>query len=81
MKTAPGRIAKLLAVLSVACFWIIPFSPVLSIAALSTTNGSQGWPRKTAVGGAILCTLYGSLLAALFAKLLFLRVLHGSWAF
>ena len=81
MKTAPGWIAKLLAILSVACFWIVPCSPILAIAAVSTTRGSSGWPRKLAVAGAVLCTLCTLLAAAVLLWLLFLRSLNGSWAF
>ena len=81
MKTAPGWIARLFAILSVACFWFVPCSPIIAIAAVSTTNGSSGWPRKLAVTGAVLCTLYTLLLAALFVWLLFLMSLKGSWAF
>ena len=81
MKTAPGWIAKLLAILSVACFWILPCSPILAIAAVSTTQGSSGWPRKLAVTGAVLSTLWTLLAAALLLWFVFLWSLRGSWAF
>jgi hypothetical protein len=81
MKTAPDWIAKLLAILSVACFWIVPCSPILAIAAVSTTQGSSGWPRKLAVAGAVLCTLCTLLAAALLLWILLIRSLNGSWAF
>jgi len=81
MKTAPGWIAKLLAILSVACFWLVPCSPILAIAAVSTTKGSSGWPRKLAVTGAVLCTLWTLLAAAAILWLLLLRGLNGSWSF
>ena len=45
-KAVPGRIAKLLAILSVACFWLIPLSPVVAIGAVSMTEGASGWSRK-----------------------------------
>lgn len=81
MKTAPGWIVKLLAILNVACFWGIPFSPILAIAAVSTTKETSGWPRKLAVAGAVLCTLYTLLLAALLFSAIFISCLHGSWSF
>jgi hypothetical protein len=81
MKTAPGWMAKLLALLSVACFWVVPFSPILAIAAVSTTTGSTNWPRKVAVVGAILCTLCTLLAAAMLLWLVCLSILNGSWAF
>jgi hypothetical protein len=81
MKTETGWLAKLLAILSVLCFWIVPCSPVLAIAAVSTTKGSSGWPRKVAVAGAILCTVWTLVFAALLLWLLFIRNIRGSWAF
>lgn len=81
MKTAPGWIAKLLAILSVACFWIVPCSPILAIAAVSTTKGSAGWPRKLAVAGAVLCTVWTLTIAAMLLWLLCLKGLNGSWSF
>jgi len=81
MKTAPGWIAKLLAVLSVACFWMVPCSPILSIAAVSITKGSLGWPRKLAVTGAVLCTIYTLMVTGIVLWLVCLRGLSGSWTF
>jgi hypothetical protein len=81
MAISHGWIAKLLAILSVACFWVLPCSPILAIAAVSTTKGSSGWPRRLAVSGAILSTLCTLLGAALLLWLLFIRSLRGSWAF
>ncbi len=54
--TTPGWIAKLLAILSVTFFWVLPWSAMIAIAALLGTNDSIGWPRKMAVAGAILST-------------------------
>lgn len=81
MKTEPGWIAKLLAVLSVACFWLVPCSPILAIAAVSTTKESSGWPRKLAVTGAVLCTSWTLLAVCLILWFLLLRGMNGSWAF
>ena len=81
MKTAPGWIAKLLAILSVACFWLLPCSPILAIAAVSTTKGSSGWPRKLAVAGSVLSTACTLLAAALLLWFLCLRSMNGSWTF
>ena len=81
MKTIPGWGPKLLAILSVACFWGIPFSPVLAIGAVSATKGSVGWTRKLAVTGAILCTVWTLTVAALLLNLVLIGILRGSWAF
>jgi len=55
---------KVLAILSVVCFWLLPVSPFLAMAAVSGTERSSGWPRKLAVGGAILCAVYTLLLGS-----------------
>lgn len=81
MNHSPGWIAKLLAILSVACFWVVPCSPILAIAAVSTTKGSAGWPRKLAVAGAVLCTVWTLTIAAMLLWLLCLKGLNGSWSF
>ena len=62
-EAVPGRMAKLLAVLSLACFWLLPFSPIVSIAAVSMTGGTSGWSQKLAVTGAALCIAYTITLA------------------
>jgi hypothetical protein len=54
IRTAPGWGIKLLAILSATFFWLLPYSPLIAIAAVLATNQSQGWPRKLAVAGAIL---------------------------
>ena len=51
---ASERIGKVLAILSVTFFWVLPWSALIAIAALLTTH--DGWPRKTAVAGALLTT-------------------------
>lgn len=81
MNTSPGWIAKQLAILTVACFWVVPCSPILAIAAVSTTKGASGWPRKLAVTGAVLCTVCTLMVAAMLVWLLCLRSLNGSWSF
>jgi hypothetical protein len=55
---------KVLAILSVVCFWILPISPFLAMTAVSGTERSSGWPRKLAVSGAILCSVYTLLLGS-----------------
>lgn len=50
--------AKILAILSIATFWAIPFAPFLTIAALKRTKGSNDWTRRLSVSAAILCSLY-----------------------
>jgi hypothetical protein len=53
VKTAPTWVGKTLAVLSVAFAWVLPWSPILAIAALKTTTQLPRW-HKLAVVGAIL---------------------------
>jgi hypothetical protein len=54
----PRQVAKLLAALSIACFWLLPLSPFISMAAVSVTDRESDWSRKAAVAGAVLCALY-----------------------
>jgi len=65
----PGRAAKVLAVLSVGGFWVLPLSPVAAIGAVKMTEGTAGWARKAAVAGAVLCIGYTSAMAVLVARL------------
>ncbi len=53
-----GRGARVLAIASIAGFWVLPFSPLLAIGALVGTEKSVGWPRRVAVAGAGLCSAY-----------------------
>jgi|GEM_PF-3231057 hypothetical protein len=55
---------KVLAILSVVCFWLLPVSPFLAMTAVSGTERTTGWPRNFAVSGAILCTVYTLLLGS-----------------
>jgi hypothetical protein len=64
----PGRAVKLLTVLSVAFFWLLPFSPMVAIGAVSMTKGACGRWRKLAVTGAALCTAYTVAMALLFLR-------------
>jgi hypothetical protein len=59
----PGPMAKLLAILSVAFFWLLPVSPMVAIGAVSMTRGATGWSRHLAVTGAVLCIAYTVLVA------------------
>ena len=54
MQAPPTVSARLLACLSVAIFWLLPFSPLVAIAALKSTRDSTGWPRTMATAGAWL---------------------------
>ncbi len=65
----PGRVAKLLAILSVAGFAVLPLSPFVSISAVKSTAGSTGWPRRVALLGAGLCVGYTGLLAVVVARM------------
>jgi hypothetical protein len=62
-RSLPGRFAKLLAVLSVACFWFLPLSPMVAIGAVSMAKGVSDWSRKFAVTGAILCIVHTIVMA------------------
>lgn len=66
-----GRIATLLAILSVLGFWLLPFSPIVAIAALAATCRSTGWVRQTAVTGAVLSAGFTVGLASLIVWLTF----------
>jgi hypothetical protein len=68
----PGRMAEVLAVMSLAGFWVLPFAPMVAIAAVKTTAGAGGWARKAAVAGAVLCIAYTTALAVLIARIYFL---------
>ena len=63
-----GSIARLLAILSVTCFWLLPFSPLAAIGAVSMTKGGSGWRRKLALTGAVLCIAYTVAMSLLFAR-------------
>ena len=65
----PGRMAMLLAILSVACFWLVPFSPMIAIGALRTTKGTSGQSRNLAVTGAALCIAYTVIMGLLVVRL------------
>ncbi len=69
VKAVPRRTAKLLAVISVACFWLLPLSPVIAIGAVSMNEGASGWPHNLAVTGAVLCTAYTLLMALVIANI------------
>ncbi len=73
-KVVPGWVAKLVAVLSVVCFWLLPFSPMIAIVAVSMNKGVSGWSQKLAVTGAILCIAYTAVMATLIARL-YLQIL------
>ena len=68
-RAIPGRMAKLLAVLSVACFWLLPLSPIVAIGAVSMTKGASHWSRKLAVTGAVLCIVYTVVMALAVVRL------------
>lgn len=53
----------LLPLLSLVAFWVLPFSPFLSMAAVSQTRQTKGTPRNLAVAGAVLCSVYTIALA------------------
>lgn len=62
----PGRRGRWLSLLSVAGFWVLPLSPLLAIAALSSTRGAPGWPARTARAGAWLTAAWTAVMTTLF---------------
>lgn len=54
----PSRLGTLLAVLSVATFWLLPLSPFIAMVAVSANNNSTNCIRRVSVVGAILCALF-----------------------
>lgn len=70
---APPRTLRchpaLLPLLSLMAFWVLPFSPFLSMAAVSQTRETKGTPRNLAVAGALLCSAYTIGLAAVLVVL------------
>jgi hypothetical protein len=64
-----GRMASLLAILSVACFWLLPLSPMISIGAVWTTEGTSGRCRSLALMGAALCIAYTAVMGLLVVRL------------
>lgn len=61
VRTALGR---LLSLLSLCGFWVIPFSPILAIAAIHLNTTPQTWSRRLALLAGWLCTLYTIALTA-----------------
>ena len=68
-RVIPGRVARLLAILSVAGFAVLPLSPFVSISAVKATAGSTGWPRRVAILGAGLCVAYTALLSVIMVRM------------
>lgn len=63
-----ARLGSLLAVSSVVLFWVMPVSPLISIAALSATKSSPQTPRRRlAVAGAMLSMTAVTLAAVAFS--------------
>jgi hypothetical protein len=65
----PGRTTKALAVLTVACFWLLPLSPIVAIGAVSLTRDTENGWRRIALTGAALCSVYTIFLAILVASI------------
>lgn len=53
----PSFVTKVLAMGSLATFWMIPFSPFVIIAALVRTKSTGGWPYRISVTAALLCSV------------------------
>ncbi len=54
----PGWVTKAIAVCSIATFWLLPFSPFITIAAVVRTKHSAGWPRRLSVAAAVPCSVF-----------------------
>ena len=65
-RTLPGPVVRLLAIFCVAGFWLLPFSPLAAIGAVSMTRGRSDWTRKFAVVGAVLCIAQTAIMSLLF---------------
>jgi hypothetical protein len=76
-----GIVGKALALFSVAAFWLIPISALMSIAAVLSTRRAPGWPRTLARTGAILATVWTLLFAVPFVCLVTIAAIRGDWAF
>jgi Na+/H+-dicarboxylate symporter len=76
-----GMVGKVFAVICMAIFWLLPFSPFVAIAAVATTCDTAGWPRALAKTGAMLCTLWTVIAAGMLLLFVCLRMLQGSWSF
>jgi hypothetical protein len=75
------HLAQLLALLSVATFWLVPLSPFVALAAVCATKSSNEWSNLVARTGAILCVVWTVVLAVVLLWLVSLSLLHSSWAF
>lgn len=64
------RLPSGLAVLSMLTWWIVPVGPVVSAMAVRRTRGSQGWSRRIALAGAVLCVSWATMLFSLFGGVL-----------
>lgn len=72
--------AKFLAGLSTCLFWCIPFSPLLSIAAIRATNNTVGWPRQLAKTSAILTVAWVVYLTIAIAWMLYVIIWNPALA-
>lgn len=68
---SPSRVTQLLAVWSVATFWLFPLSPFITMAAVSRTSNTIGWPRTMSVAATYLCMAYVVVLASWLAIVYF----------
>ena len=71
---------RILAALSVGLFWLVPFSPFLSIAAVKATEKTIGWPRQGARAGATLTIVWVGVMAAAILWIGYIVILSPSLA-
>lgn len=71
---------RLLVVASAMLFWCVPFSPLISIAAVRATDNTMGWPRHVARSGAMLTVAWVTLLVVAIAWMLYVVVWNPALA-
>jgi Na+/H+-dicarboxylate symporter len=77
-ESAPaGVVGKVLAVVCMAGFWVLPVSPLVAIGAVVATRRSAGWPRTLAKTGAVLSIVCTGMAAAVFLWLLVIVWMRG----
>ena len=76
----PSLYAKLLACLSVATFWFVPFSPLVAIAAVRATTHITGWPRALATVGSCLAIAVVSWMTLAVLWIVYILVWHPASA-
>lgn len=69
-------VTRIAVILSLACFWLLPFSPFIELVAVVRTRRVTGWPRSVAIAGAVLCVVWTLLAATLLVWLALMLTLR-----